>query len=93
MDSSRRWFLKTDFGNRHLELYLDSKLRENNEKINMEAYSKPYQTSETAVHVNMVQSWKLLTFFMKISMLGVWPYLKCVSEICNEVMGKMEKLS
>ena len=47
---------KTGVRNRHLELYLDSKLRENNEKVNIEAYSKPCQTSKTEMYVNMVQS-------------------------------------
>ena len=47
---------KKDVRNRHLELYLDPKLRKNNEKVNIEAYSKPCHTSKTEMYVNMVQS-------------------------------------
>ena len=47
---------KADVGNRHLKLYLDSIPRENNEKVNIEAYSKPCQTSKTEMYVNMVQN-------------------------------------
>ena len=58
--------VKTDVGNKHLVLYLD--IKQNNEKINIKVYSVPCQTSETEFVLKVVQSWKPLTIFMKISM-------------------------
>ena len=56
---------------------------------NSQAYSEPCQTSKMECFEEVVNSWKLLTYFAKLSILDVWQGSEYTSVICYSLLVKI----
>ena len=61
-----------------------------NNLSNPETYSEHWQTSKMECFAKIVNSWKLLTFFVKHAILDVWQGSEYASAICYSLFGKIE---